>query len=416
MGEDERLRVGILGAGAAGLSCAWYLKKAGYEDVVVLESASEPGGLCYDVEIGGECYDLGAVFAVDSFQSLRQLLDEAGGALGERTGGFPPIVDGHSEPPFAGPAILGPIEERLAAIDLDTGYNSLSDPGFAGLHPDLWLSFSEFVKKYDLPDLRRLLEPFVTGFGYGYFDETPTAYVLKYMDKETRHGCFATGEVRYLEGGFGSFFRRLASDFDVRCDQQVLAIESAPGSPPRVRTASGSSLFDAVVITFPPTGGVVPTHYDETARAHLARVQTVEYMTCLVEAPGYKGRSAVFPQNFESKRRGRVHVIVRPDKEREMLMVYTVVDGKSDAEVKSILREDLLALGVENPVFVAQRRVHFFPHLPPGADAAGFYDWLESAQGIAGVYVAGALCNFSSVDGVVEYSRSLVERHFQAEH
>jgi predicted NAD/FAD-binding protein len=37
------MRIGIIGAGLSGLTCAWYLKKNGFEDVTLFESAEKAG-------------------------------------------------------------------------------------------------------------------------------------------------------------------------------------------------------------------------------------------------------------------------------------------------------------------------------------------------------------------------------------
>src|SRR5689334_10657569 len=43
-GETRRARVVVVGAGVAGLSAAWRLRRAGFDELVVLELESEPGG------------------------------------------------------------------------------------------------------------------------------------------------------------------------------------------------------------------------------------------------------------------------------------------------------------------------------------------------------------------------------------
>jgi hypothetical protein len=50
---------------------------------------------------------------------------------------------------------------------------------------DLALPFSEFCKLNNVePVMRIWIGPF-TSFGYGFFDEMPAAYVMKYLDVTT---------------------------------------------------------------------------------------------------------------------------------------------------------------------------------------------------------------------------------------
>lgn len=49
----------VLGAGAAGLSFACWLKRNGEEDFLVLEKENVAGGLCRSVEVDGAAFDVG---------------------------------------------------------------------------------------------------------------------------------------------------------------------------------------------------------------------------------------------------------------------------------------------------------------------------------------------------------------------
>ena len=52
-GSSKNMRIGIIGAGAAGLSAAYYLKQSGYNNVTILERDSRVGGKCHTVTLGG---------------------------------------------------------------------------------------------------------------------------------------------------------------------------------------------------------------------------------------------------------------------------------------------------------------------------------------------------------------------------
>jgi protoporphyrinogen oxidase len=67
----------VVGAGIAGLTAAYQLKKAGHE-VVVLEAASHVGGRMFTVDWEGFRVDGGAKFVTTSDRSLLAMIREVG--------------------------------------------------------------------------------------------------------------------------------------------------------------------------------------------------------------------------------------------------------------------------------------------------------------------------------------------------
>jgi len=70
-------KVIIVGAGLAGLTCACFLRKSGF-DVDVLEAASHPGGRAAGRELEGFHIDLGANLFLEAFATASQIADEIG--------------------------------------------------------------------------------------------------------------------------------------------------------------------------------------------------------------------------------------------------------------------------------------------------------------------------------------------------
>lgn len=77
----ERAGVVIVGAGIAGMSAAWRLVRAGYDDFVILELELQPGGTSRSDRTGAFAYPWGAHYLPVPFQENRAmvtLLDEMG--------------------------------------------------------------------------------------------------------------------------------------------------------------------------------------------------------------------------------------------------------------------------------------------------------------------------------------------------
>jgi len=77
-GIDKRSRIAIIGAGPAGLSAAWFLRKEGFHDVTVLEKLGRIGGLCKSITIDGMSYDLGANYLTWAYTETRAIAREVG--------------------------------------------------------------------------------------------------------------------------------------------------------------------------------------------------------------------------------------------------------------------------------------------------------------------------------------------------
>ena len=70
-----------MGAGIAGLTCAWRLQQAGH-DVEVLEREGTPGGRMRSERRAGYLIDRGAQFVASGYRNLHQIARSVG--LGER--------------------------------------------------------------------------------------------------------------------------------------------------------------------------------------------------------------------------------------------------------------------------------------------------------------------------------------------
>ena len=407
----DKGRVAVVGGGVGGLSAAYFLDALGWSDVDVFEASPTCGGQCCDVAVDGRSFDLGAIFADGSYSATFELLERLGGRRARRTGGFLRAIGGTFEPPLGGPDILAPLEERLAAVDLDSGYRPLSQPGFHGLHPDLYLSFDQFVEKHDLQGLRELLLPFWTGFGYGYFSESAAAYVLKYMNLAARRACFATGEVYFLEEGFGGLGRRLADQVEVRTSTPVERLEQVAGGWV-VRTRGGDAVtYDRVIMACNP-GSLAELVPDRPEIGGLFEpVETISYDVLLMTADGLPERSLIAVENLVPERQGHFLIAVRQHRDRSEYLLYSLSDGKSDEEVEANARQGIVELGGRPGLVHAKRRWEYFQHVETSA-MADFYDRVEDWQGSEGLYLTGQLMNHSSVERVLEYSADLVERFF----
>jgi predicted NAD/FAD-binding protein len=415
MGWSEQTRIGIVGAGAAGLSAALALKDRGFEQVTVLERGDRVGGQCRSIEHRGRAFDLGALFVTGAFERVSALCRRYGVDADTRTGGFVRLQHGEAAPPSADPQWFQALEARLAELGRDGGpLVGLERPGFAGIHPEATLPFTEFVARYELDGLPQLLAPFFVGYGYGYFDEVPAAHVLKYMNAAMRRACFATGEVFFVDGGFDRLWREVAEELDVRRGESVRTIVRNDDEV-RVETDRGEHRFEVLILACAPDRLLDALDADAEEAGLFGELLRNEYWTVLADVDGLPERSAYLPEHLDRSGAGRLSVAVRRYRDLDSYLLYTMTDASPDAAaVAATLREDVEAQGARVRDVVASERWRVFPRVDAERMQQGWYDRVESLQGRRRTYYCGELLAFALVERVVEYSEHLVGRHFAA--
>lgn len=78
MSAASALRIGIVGAGPAGLTMAWFLRRLGFESVEIFEAADRIGGQSHTIDVGGVPVELGTVYLADGYVVAREVADAAG--------------------------------------------------------------------------------------------------------------------------------------------------------------------------------------------------------------------------------------------------------------------------------------------------------------------------------------------------
>lgn len=69
------MKIGIIGAGLAGLTCAWYLKKNNIQDISLFESSNEAGGKLHTTRMNGFLLDRGFQVLLPAYPETKRVLD-----------------------------------------------------------------------------------------------------------------------------------------------------------------------------------------------------------------------------------------------------------------------------------------------------------------------------------------------------
>jgi oxygen-dependent protoporphyrinogen oxidase len=296
--------IAVVGGGVAGLTCAWRLRRAGHE-VVVLEREAVAGGRMRSERIatprGDFVVDRGAQFVASGYRNLQRVVD----ALGLRPRLHPVAKtsnailrdeklhpgDYGSLVEFARSRLLSTSAKlRLPRLLLEIArYRRSLDP----YHP-------ERAAAIDREDLARGLARIVGEEAAEYLF-VPAFSSTFDADPEDLSSAFALLTARFVlsgfrlqsfDGGIGLLTQKLAEQVPVRTGCEATAIEtSADGArvTTRSRGPGGSGdreervFADAVVVALPGSlvGGVV-TSLTPEEKSFFARVRYVRGMVCFL--------------------------------------------------------------------------------------------------------------------------------------
>jgi predicted NAD/FAD-binding protein len=378
--------------------------------VTVLERGDRVGGKCCTFFFEGRSYELGAGAVTSAYRAVRSLMAETGirstpGASGlyveleqQRSSFLPPPLR------ELGWWRLGTAGARLA-VELWRERRLWARPGFAGVARELHAPFAEWARERRLDGVAALVEPWVTGFGYGYLDETPAAYVLKYLSLFR----FPVGEL--LDTGYQGLWERVAAPLDVRLNTHITAVHR--GEREISLELSGETLrCDALVVTTPPEETLQLLDATEEERALFGRALCNDYhvVAAVVERPP-RARYGFLPEHFHRERSGHVLFFYRRWLDRDLVLYYTLPPaGASLDSTVDTVAADVARMGGRVARVVQRHAWRYFPHVRKGALDAGFYSRLEALQGKKRTWFCGELFAFSSVETVAAYARDLVTR------
>ena len=415
-GREEH--IGIVGAGISGLSLAHELELRGYGSVTVMEQADRVGGKCCSIEYKGRTYEMGALIGLPSYRMTMEYMERFD--LLEKG----PLLDRDFFHPHGGRISQIPLEQmpdftrefkRLPS--LMSRYGAVREPGFGQVPPELCKPFSAWCDENGLNVLRQVFMHYFCAFGFGNMDDVPAVYVMKLLNYDNLVSFIEITHMISWPNGVTELARRMAdqvSDLRLTCEVQRICKEDTGRI--RVETNQGPLSFDKVIYTAPlqdfahkteltqEEGGLFKSIMDEKFRVYAYRVDNMPKLS------GY------IPGNMGIGSRGQMmawYYRWADLAENDLITVYVAEnDHMSDAEMRENIEFTLAALGGENIRLYMMKRWNHFPHVDTEALESGFYERLESLQGKYGIYFAGEIMNFPTIENCICYAKALVNRYF----
>lgn len=450
---ERNTRICIIGGGPAGLSAGMYLEKKGYFNYSILEKDNRVGGKCWSPEYKGRRYEMGAIMGVPSYYAVHDVeefckITHDGPILNRNYKNMYGKVIEPFNPKkniLKIPKLLKMkkqlkkfgelLETKYKGYDLN-GHRGVADGQYDGYAvtpgreavkgknenlKDLALPFSEFCKKNGVELIQDIwIGPF-TAFGYGYFDEIPAAYVLKYLDFQT---CMNFVKINLWTWQNGTQFIWESLDAKLknhaRLNSNITKVERKNGKV--YVTVNGEvEEYDNIIVTAPLQ--FMPEYFDarKEEKELFSKIDYERYdvQAFLTTPENHPDISYYVFENMTKERLGHLMVYYRRwrDQVDQMLTTYALRKHKDMAEIpydtcRKMVQDDLKIMGNPAEKIMNEWSVYYFPHVFSKDYADGWYDKVEAMQGKDNTYYAGEVMSFGDMDETAEYSRELVERFF----
>lgn len=415
-------KICIVGAGPSGISTAWYLQSKGYNDITILEKEGRVGGKCFSPIFRGKHFEMGA--GIGEPDGTTQEFMDISGAIpdgesphvkdrdaksGEKTGSFPFLKE---EEMIELKKQMGIMKELL-----ETKYKGYDKPGHANCHPELMESFEDFCDISNVPLCKHAwLKPY-TSFGYGYFNNIPAAYVLKYMNWDNMM-YLAKGEYLAWENGTQELWEKAALKLN-RYPRFLTDIKSIVRKNNKVYVESnyGREEYDIVIFTSPLQHLHKYVDLCENEKQLFSKIKTMDFRTYGFVPENNPEHSAFINGNLDISKKGHAMLYYnRWEKDEEQIITaYIIADEDKkigNEECLQMLKEDMEIQEIGIKDIVIFKIWEYFPHISSFHMKQGWYDNVETIQGENNTYYAGEIMNFSNMEQCIAYSKNLVERFF----
>jgi len=447
-------KICIIGAGPAGLSHAYYLKKAGYLNVDILEINNKVGGKSHTLTFNNRSFDMGANYLTPDYTHIMKMAKEVGAkmyherapiAFNPETGKFKSLMKAVLE----GTTVLKFAKSCLRYFYLRWKLNKiLPFAGNAGLadHPELMVSFEEWLDNNKLGNLKNIFSIPVTMMGYGELKDITAPYVLRYIGLGTFRTMLlfgagiSTAYPKRFTDGFQRFWQRISWSLNVRLNVHITEVKRENGKvtvkfnefrlrDDGLKTDSFTNTYDHLVLSCPLTLETLKPFLDlRENEKEMFSPEKVKHntfgITLLNDTSKMKFKWRVF-HIFPLAEINHPSIFAHQFPSSPAFEIYTPMTGFNDHD-KIDLKKEIISKMEEDAISIIKALkgsatkddiLHYdiwkyFYHVDKEDFKAGYYDQLETMQGQHNTFYNMGLNSFELIEPIARYSKYLVSKYY----
>lgn len=447
-------RILIVGAGPAGLSHAHFLRKAGYDKVDLLEINGKVGGKSHTLTYEHKSFDLGANYLTPDYKEILKMAKEVGAktyaeknpvAFNPETGKFKPLLKAVMEETSFFAFAKSCIRYYLKRWKLNSILPKAGNIGVAN-HPELMVSFQQWLEDNNLSNLKRLFSIPVTMMGYGTLDKIAAPYVLRYIGLGTFRTMLLFGaklSVFYPKRfvyGFQRFWQRVSWDLNVQNSIYIKSITRDNGvihvtydakrlEGDGLATDEVEKEYDYLVLSCPLLKSVLEPFLNlsdqEKQMFDDSRIQKNMFGVVLINDANktphpYKvfhifpeakiNQPSIFAHQFLDRPAYEIYSPMTPVENGNMVFI----DKIGIAHIKKTAIETIKSFGgtAEEKDILHYDYWSYFYHVSLDDFKNGYFDQLESMQGSNNTFYNMGLNSFELIEPIARYSKHLVEEYY----
>lgn len=422
---DPSARIGIIGAGPAGITAAHFLQKKGYSNLFLIEREAAIGGKCHTIHIEGQCYELGGGIHNASYIALKEMIQDCRIQYApfpvnfKQEGIFIDFDQGltyndhrHLKKYSRWKCILGSLKFMAEVWRFKRHYQN----GFLGVGEEYYLPFSDWLRQKQIPVIEELISWFTTGFGYGYFSEVPALYVLKYMLSSLPPFVIHHYEINDI--GYQGLWEAIAKRFTIYTSTSIRTIRR--GVKTFIETPDRQFWCDYLIIACPLDNMLNVLDTTESEYQLFSKIHYYDYhaLCSSLDRP-LPRKLGLVVNRLSADYAGGVLFYYKHWENRNICMTYHL--GHRSIGMQNFISQSIVEDQLRLDMAHIDRRVQaihlhkiwkYFPHVTTQELAAGFYAKLDRLQGEKKTYYTGEIFNFASVGGSTNYSKFLINQFF----
>ncbi|MBD2344783.1 NAD(P)-binding protein [Anabaena subtropica] len=427
--HDPSTRIGIVGAGCAGLTAAEELRDLGYKNLTIIDTKNRVGGKTYSIRYGDTTpqsrgiYEGGTVWILPS-PLYKKYKKRYGISPNYRL--MPPVqvfdlATGRVSSPFlikSKSSLLSRLRQLKTFFQELGKYTRYDDPGYLNpIYRAMNESSPQWFAKQDLDFIREALIPIANAAQFGHLEENISiAYVIRLLALLNR--CSLPKKLLLnmpqLQEGNQDLWNRIGATHNLCLGQTIKRFSR--GKKILLETFSNQWEFDHLIWTAPVDEFLRVADASPEESDIFSRVREIKraVITCRVEGltPGifYCVKNTAnnpLPPSYPL-------AIYEVDRGSKIYNFYPFMDETTTVEeLKNNVVDLVKRLGGTEVKLLGEPLIwKWFSHFSSQDLENGIYERLEMLQGCDNTYFSNELTAGVSVPYGMEYAADLVQRFF----